>query len=93
MRPSVLPGYTPVVKTAISVPDGIYTRAERVAKKHGMNRSQFYAAAADRYADELESADLTESINVVVDASNAHASTSFTVAVGRRVLGGADEGW
>jgi len=48
------------VKTAISVPDGIYTRAERVAKKHGMNRSQFYAAAADRYADELESADLTE---------------------------------
>jgi len=58
-----------------------------------MNRSQFYAAAADRYADELESADLTESINVVVDASNAHASTSFAVAVGRRVLGEADEGW
>jgi len=75
------------------VPVGIYTRAERVAKKHGMNRSQFYTAAADRYADELESADLTESINVVVDASNAHASTSFAVAVGRRVLGEADEGW
>ena len=75
------------------MPDGIYTRAERFAKKHGMNRSQFYAAAADRRADELESADLTESINAVVDSSNGNPSTSFAVAAGRRILGGADEGW
>ena len=89
----VIPGYTPGVKTAISVPDETFDRAERLAKRHGMNRSQFYATAAARYADELESADLTDAIDAVVDAVNTDESTSFAVGAGRRVLEGVDEEW
>lgn len=89
----VIPGYTRKVKTAISVPDQTYDRAERVAKKHGMNRSQFYSAAADRYAAELESADTTAAIDAAVDAANADTSSRFAVAAGARILDGADEEW
>lgn len=81
------------MKTAISVPDETYDRAERVAKAHGMNRSQFYSTAADRYADELESADLTAAIDAVVDAVTTDEASQFAVDAGRRLLEGADEAW
>jgi predicted DNA-binding protein len=81
------------MKTAISVPDETYERAEHAARKHGMNRSQFYARAADRYAAELESADLTAAIDVVVDAANADESTQFAKAAGRRIAAGVDDAW
>jgi metal-responsive CopG/Arc/MetJ family transcriptional regulator len=52
--------YTAVMKTAISMPDGDFERFERVAARQGMSRSEFYRAAARRYADELEgTAELT----------------------------------
>ena len=92
-KPSVIPSYTLVVKTAISVPDQTYDRAERAAKKHGMNRSQFYSAAAERYAAELESADLTAAIDAAVEQANADGSTRFAVAAGARLLRGTDEEW
>lgn len=81
------------MKTAISVPDETYSRAERAAKKHGMNRSQFYAEAADRYARELESADVTAAVDSVIDAVNADSSTRFAVAASERLLSDTDEEW
>lgn len=81
---TVIPSYTQRMKTAISVPDETYDRVERAAKKHGLSRSQFYSTAAARYADELESADLTAAINAVVDAVNEDESTDFAIAAGRR---------
>lgn len=80
------------MKTAISVPDETYDRADRVAKKHGMNRSQFYSAAVERYAAELESVDLTAAIDAVVDTANADSSTDFAAAAGRRTVAGNDDG-
>ena len=81
------------MKTAISVPDATFERAERAAAKHGLNRSQFYAAAAERYAAALESEDITAAINAVVEEANSDASTQFAIDAGRDVLGGADEEW
>lgn len=81
------------MKTAISIPDMIFDRAERVAKKHGMNRSQFFAAAADRFADALESDDVTAAIDAVVDEVNSDESQEFATAAGREVLAGADDEW
>ena len=65
------------MKTAISVPDETFDRVERVAKRHGLNRSQFYAQAADRYAAELESRDLTEVINAAIGAAGGGDSSEF----------------
>lgn len=50
-----------------------------------MKRSQFYAAAADRYADELESADLTAAIDSFARAVSADDSTRFAVTAGRHL--------
>lgn len=74
------------MKTAISVPDETFERIERVAKKHGMNRSQFYATAAAKYADELESNELTAAIDAVADAVNDDDSTTAARAAANRTL-------
>jgi metal-responsive CopG/Arc/MetJ family transcriptional regulator len=74
------------MKTAISIPDEVFRRVERVAAKHDMNRSQFFAVAADRYADELESAAVTAAIDAVADVLNGDESTRWAVAAGRRAF-------
>ncbi|MCA0436967.1 MAG: CopG family transcriptional regulator [Austwickia sp.] len=81
------------MKTAVSVPDDIYAHAERVAKTHGLNRSQFYSIAVKRYADELESAELTSAIDAVVELVNADESTASAVSAGRRAIAADDESW
>lgn len=79
------------MKTAISVSDALFDRVERLAGAHGMNRSEFYSAAALRYADELESADLTAAIDEVADLVNRDESTQFAVEAGRLLVDGEDE--
>lgn len=55
------------MKTAISVPDGDFERFERIAARHGMNRSEFYRIAAQRLANELEGeSELTAIANAVI---------------------------
>lgn len=76
------------MKTAISIPDETY---ERVARENHLNRSQFYAAAAQQYAEELARDDLTDAVNAVVDAVGVDGSAEFAVQVGRRFS--ADDEW
>ena len=60
------------MKTAISIPERDFERFERVASRHGMNRSQFYREAARRLADELENeGELTRLANAVLARSRA----------------------
>jgi hypothetical protein len=60
-------GYTQRMKTAISVPDAEFERFERVAARHGMNRSEFFRLAGRRLADDLEGeAELTAVANAVM---------------------------
>jgi antitoxin MazE6 len=55
------------VKTAISIPDEAFRRVERHAARLHMSRSEFFARAADRWADELEKEDLTHAINAALE--------------------------
>lgn len=57
------------MKTAISVPDAIYERIERVLASTGQNRSAFFTEAATRRLDELEQGDVTARIDMVVAAA------------------------
>lgn len=60
-------GYTRSMKTAISMPDGDFERFDRVARRHGMNRSEFFRRAGEKLADELEGeAELTALANAVI---------------------------
>ena len=80
------------MKTAISVPDRTFERATQRANELGISRSEFFATAAERYLDELDSGSLTERIDAAVarmDATDDAADAA--VGVGRRVL--ADSEW
>ena len=46
VRPrSFIPGYTPDVKTAVSIPDDLFEAADRLARRRRMSRSSLYAEA------------------------------------------------
>lgn len=49
------------------MPDGDFERFERIAARHGMNRSEFYRLAGQRLANELEGeSELTAIANAVI---------------------------
>jgi metal-responsive CopG/Arc/MetJ family transcriptional regulator len=82
------------VKTAISVPDDTFERAERGAASLGMSRSEFFTRAAQRYLDQLDAESLTGRIDAALALAEADGSTSAAVTAGRRRLAaGADDDW
>jgi metal-responsive CopG/Arc/MetJ family transcriptional regulator len=90
----VIPGYTHEVKTAISVPDETFDRVSRRAVALGMSRSEFFARAAKRYLDQLDAESLTTQIDHALEVlESPDESQEAAVAVGRRVVGAADDGW
>jgi hypothetical protein len=75
------------VKTAISIPDDTFEQVERRAKELGLNRSQFFARAAQRYLAELEGESITAQINAAIDAGAVDEDLDRDVtAHGRRMI-------
>ena len=84
---SVPTGYTPRVKTAISVPDALYHRAERAAQRLGRSRSALYAEALEAYLDAAEDADeVTAALDELYADAEAAASREPGAAAGRRLI-------
>ena len=57
--------YTKVMKTAVSLPDEIFRKAEAAAKKLRISRSKLYASAISEYLDRLRAESVTERLNQV----------------------------
>jgi len=55
------------MKTAISLPDTIFTEADRFAKKKKKSRSQLYTEAIEEYLFRHNENEITNSMNSVVD--------------------------
>lgn len=90
----VIPGYTHAVKTAISVPDETFERVSRRAVALGMSRSEFFARAAQRYLDQLDSESLTDQIDSALDTLELPDETQQdAVRVGRHVIDTTDDDW
>lgn len=51
------------MKTAISLPDPLFARAEAHAAAQGLSRSQFYATALERYLDAIDADGSSEHID------------------------------
>jgi predicted DNA-binding protein len=81
------------MKTAISLPDHAAERFDHIAQKHGMTRSEFYRRAAERYADELAGADLTEQIDDAIDAIGQPGDDTVEIrrAANARLIEASDE--
>ncbi|WP_425844411.1 ribbon-helix-helix protein, CopG family [Agrococcus sp. TSP3-2-1] len=75
------------MKTAISIPDADFERFERIAARHGMNRSEFYRRAGRRLADELEGeAELTAMADAVVARVGQPSADSPLLRESERII-------
>lgn len=73
------------MKTAVSIPDDVFTQAEKLARHCGVSRSQLFSAALREYVARHAAEDVTESMNRVADALGTFDS-EFTLAGARRLL-------
>lgn len=90
----VIPGYTFLMKTAISVPDEIFQRASRRASDLGMSRSEFFARAADSYLHKLDANSVTKQIDAALAAAGGEDESSIAAAAaGHQRLAEGDEEW
>ncbi len=55
------------MKTAVSVPNDVFEKAEQLARSAGKSRSEVYSAALREYVARHSADDVTEAINRVVD--------------------------
>jgi metal-responsive CopG/Arc/MetJ family transcriptional regulator len=53
------------MKTAISLPDGLFQAAERAARRLGISRSEFYQRALASFLERQRDALLTDALNEV----------------------------
>jgi hypothetical protein len=77
------------MKTAISVPDPVFARVEHHARRLGLSRSEFFARAATRWADELEGDEVTAAIDAALEAAEvvgAGENDEFLRAAAQRMF-------
>ena len=53
------------MKTAISIPQGVFETAEKYAAEKGMSRSKLYTKAIQAYLDNLKDEAITKNLNGV----------------------------
>ncbi len=82
------------MKTAISIPDVTFLKAEERAKKLGLNRSQFFTIAIASYLEELDK----EPLNTLIDdaiglCKETDDSSDVAVTASIAVLVQMDDEW
>jgi predicted transcriptional regulator len=78
-------GYTFGMKTAVSIPDEVFARAERFAKQARRSRSEVYSAALREYVARHAPEDVTDAMNRVC-AEIDTTPDPLVAAAGRRAL-------
>ena len=78
-------GYTNGMKTAISLPDGVFRAAEKHARRCRKSRSQLYSEAISEYLARHAPDEVTEAMNRVVDQLE-QSTDPFVTAAARRIL-------
>lgn len=56
-------GYTPSMKTAISIPDDLFADADRAANKLHVSRSELYRRALQAYLQQLPATSVTAQLD------------------------------
>ena len=80
-------GYTLGMKVAVSVPDPLFARVERLAQRSRRSRSEVYSAALQEYVARHGPDEVTEALDRVVEEVGApDAEHAFVGRSARRVL-------
>lgn len=59
------------MKTAISIPDNLFSAADRYAKNHGYSRSRLFTEAVAQYLEQHPSDQVTQKLNEVYSSESA----------------------
>jgi metal-responsive CopG/Arc/MetJ family transcriptional regulator len=77
------------MKTAVSVPDDVYQRAERLAKRERRSRSEVYSAALREYVARHDPDEVTEALDEAL-TNVGGAVDPFVARAGRHALESTD---
>lgn len=83
-QPSVH-GYTQGMKTAVSIPDEIFEKVERLARRVRRSRSEVFSAALKEYVARHAPDEVTEAMDRVCEGINDQEDAFVSLAA-RRVL-------
>ena len=78
-------GYTLGMKTAVSIPDEVFEKVERLAKRARRSRSEVYGAALREYVARHAPDEVTDALNRICADANDEPD-AFVSAVSLRVL-------
>ncbi len=73
------------MKTAVSIPDDVFEKIERLARREKKSRSQVYSAALREYAARHGLDEITEAMDRVCEQIQSQGD-GFLAAASRRVL-------
>lgn len=73
------------MKTAVSIPDDLFRRADELAERLGKSRSEIYREALADYIERRDSAAVTGALNEIADELAADQA-GFVDRVARRAL-------
>ena len=82
-------GYTLGMKIAISVPDEVFARAERLAKRLQVSRSELYSRALREYLARHSPDEVTQALDRVCDELDTGAN-DFVREASRRIVEGTE---
>ena len=77
--------YTRGMKIAVSVPDDVFQRAERLAHREGRSRSEVYSAALREYVARHAPDEVTDALDRVVESVGSSIDP-FVEEAGTRIL-------
>jgi predicted transcriptional regulator len=87
-------GHTHRVKIAVSLPDELFQRAERLAQRLGRSRSALYADALAAYLDAAEVGDeVTSALDALYGDADRPRGRAPGVAAGRRLIDSGQWEW
>ncbi len=73
------------MKTAVSIPDEVFERVERLARRAGRSRSEVFSAALAEYVARHAPDEVTEAMDRVC-ADVGEQRDAFVTAAGRQIL-------
>ncbi len=74
------------MKTAVSLPNELYERAEQAAAQLGVNRSQLYARALTKYLQDVGPDPVTDRLNEHADEHAKDTTTPGSSAAARFLI-------
>jgi metal-responsive CopG/Arc/MetJ family transcriptional regulator len=74
------------MKTAVSVPDDLFARIDRLARRSKRSRSEVYSAALREYLARHDPDQVTAALDRVVSGVDTTADAPFLRAAARRAL-------